>query len=714
MVECFPFKQVGGSLEENDFTLFANSYRRLVRSRVPSAGEIYFVTVPGQTPKLFSDPRKGVELAGSVERMLSGEVASLIVGNTILFAFQLYDSSYVVTVVGGIDSYIVERATVDWLDECREAILHEFLVVKRAYRDPETGLLNSDHLFTFLGSFWEDQDIELLLVEVPPRGRNLKATFRNGQKAAAALRVYAEGRFLLHHLGQSVFALVGAGGGTTSVEHFSSHLVQFLKKEGFYKVHIGRSCNRVISTPVDGDFSILDEAWTALQAAGRRGPFSFCDFQLFVDTTVHPLCSPSESVTKIYRKLNRKDEKFCLVKLNIPYETEMLSVVDALRLSDSSTVLGNEGGCLIYLSGVDVEEGLEFAKKTIATICKNNDGLESYAGVSSFPSNGFSRLEALENVQKALLHAAFFGDGHVAQFDAVSLNVSGDIYFGDGDLPRAVKEYKRGLVCNPQDVNLLNSLGVTYALLNKNSLARDAFLEVIRLDEANYMAWYNLGLGAQAQGSLLDAVGYLEKSHEYCLLSGENIEIHGDLELQLGTLHCQLGNYQTSLNYFEKWQKGATEIQIERIQKPLGEAYLGIGQAGMAMGFLQRAHRANEFDFDTLSLLGVAIWEAEEGGEIALSLCRKSVDLAPDNPKLRLRLARVLIGVGQYEEALVSLAKCRGKSIDITQVQLLKAEAYLNLNNTSRVRFWVNKVQKRTEEGSEPYCAANALLESIQ
>lgn len=74
----------------------------------------------------------------------------------------------------------------------------------------------------------------------------------------------------------------------------------------------------------------------------------------------------------------------------------------------------------------------------------------------------------------------------------------------------------------------------------------------------------------------------------------------------------------------------------------------------------------------------------------------------------------MLIGVGQYEEALVSLAKCRGKSIDITQVQLLKAEAYLNLNNTSRVRFWVNKVQKRTEEGSEPYCAANALLESIQ
>ena len=120
------------------------------------------------------------------------------------------------------------------------------------------------------------------------------------------------------------------------------------------------------------------------------------------------------------------------------------------------------------------------------------------------------------NARKALLHAEFYGPGHAVQFDAVSLNVSGDIHFSDGDLAGALREYRRGLECAPQDVNLLNSLGVTYALLNKNNLARSAFERVIHADPNNYMALYNLGLGAKVQGDIQGAVQLFERAYRGC------------------------------------------------------------------------------------------------------------------------------------------------------------------------------------------------------
>ena len=80
----------------------------------------------------------------------------------------------------------------------------------------------------------------------------------------------------------------------------------------------------------------------------------------------------------------------------------------------------------------------------------------------------------------------FYGKSSAAVFDAVSLNISGDIYFGDGDLAKAVKEYKRGLKCDSRDVNLHNSLGVALAMMNKLSSALQSFKKALALDERQF------------------------------------------------------------------------------------------------------------------------------------------------------------------------------------------------------------------------------------
>lgn len=722
MIESFPFGCTDNDyLEDVDFSRFATTYAQLVTARIPSSGKVFFVGMHDTAPKLSTDPAKGTEIVRVIDDMLRGELSSCIVADSILLAFQLREECRLVVAVNEVDPVVIQRAAADWLDETRENLSREFLLVKQAYRDPETGLLNSAHLFSVLHSEAVGQEVVVVLVELPPRSRVLRDAFRNAKRAAAALVAFTDNRFLVHHLGQCVFALLVRQEGIASVEHFSSSLVHVLKKDDFYRVHIGSSSSpgllsgrRSEDCLRTGDV-VLDQAWTALQTARRRGPFSFCDFSLLANADQHPLRSPAPEILKVYRRRARGNDAFCLVKISLPEEVDDVpGIEDILNLPDSASILGVDGGCCIYLPGYAGAEGLECATMLLGKLREVPGMSDVYAGVSAFPFHGFTKTETLANVQKALLHAAFFGPGQAVLFDAVSLNISGDIYFSDGDLPRAVREYRRGLGCDPRDVNLLNSLGVAYALLNKGTLARSTFESVLEIDKVNHMALYNLGLGAQLRGDLNAALDCFEKAHAYCAANHEKADLCRDLKVQLGQLYCLTGNYSESLRYLEEWRREAGERQQGRIFRYLGQAYLGTGKPREAMSWLQRALRQNEFDHDMLSLLGTAIWQAREGDDIALSLCSKGVDLAPDNPRLRVRLARIQLHTGQYELALVNLGKCRGKSVDQVEVQLLKASVYQKLQQSGRVRYWAHKVLQKCEADSEPYHKAVVLLESIQ
>lgn len=711
MIESFPFGCTADCLEDEDFSCFAGRFSKLVKTKIPSAGSVYFIGRYGAVPKLSSDPRQGKEVSEAIQGMKRGEHTSLIVADNILLSMHLRNDLPLVIIISKVDELVLLKCAPDWLEDTRVSLSREFIAVKHSCRDPETGLLNSTHLFALLQMQSVEQRFAVVLVELPP-GNKVRDAFKNAQKAAATLIAFTDNRFAVHHLGQCVFALLASISDIGSIERFSSRLVQFFKKEGYYRVHIGSSQQHTD----DGILGtgVLDQAWTALQTARNRGPFSFCDFGVLANATAHPLRTVSADIMRVFQRLSRSDDRFCLVKFNNPENGNILpDIKDILEPTESASILGDDRGTLVYLSGFDAEDGLRFAGSCIEQLTAKAGVFEVYAGVSVFPFLGFSKGDTLANVQKALLHAAFYGTGHAVKFDAVSLNVSGDIYFSDGDLPQAVRDYRLGLCCEPKDVNLLNSLGVAYALLNKNTLARTTFEKVLEVDPRNYMALYNLGLGAQLRGDLHEALVCFEKTMQHSKEEIDDIDFYRDLQMQLGQLYCQTGNYEKCLHYLDEWRAGKKADEQGKILKYLGESYLGCGKPREAMTWLQRALRHNEFDHNILSLLGTAVWQAQEGDDIALSLCGKSVDLSPGDPQLRVRLARIQLHTGRYEEALANLGKCRGKGVDPAEVQLLKAEVYTKLQRPGKARYWAQKVQQRCATASGAYREAQVLLESF-
>jgi len=367
------------------------------------------------------------------------------------------------------------------------------------------------------------------------------------------------------------------------------------------------------------------------------------------------------------------------------------------KIDQGETVCSKED-VFVFLDGANSEQALAWAKDVIGRIRADEKDYVISAGVSSYPYCDFNKTEMAFNCRKALLHAAFYGTSSAALFDAVSLNISGDIYFADGDLAKAVKEYKRGLKCDCQDVNLHNSLGVAQAMMNSLSSAIESYKKALSLDDDNFMALYNLGLSEQSRNRKREALSYLETALRHYDEEEGGGQLVSDLTLQLGILSCELGKYESALSYLVPWQQENQNGQnAGRVHYYLGESYYGLKNNKKAMESLQRALRFDELDDRAMSLLGRVYLEEGEGDDIALSLCRKSVELEPANLRYMLYLGQVLLRQGSYIEARENLSRCRKDRACKIESQLFLAESYVGEGQYRRAKSWFEKVL--AEEG---------------
>ncbi len=295
---------------------------------------------------------------------------------------------------------------------------------------------------------------------------------------------------------------------------------------------------------------------------------------------------------------------------------------------------------------------------------KKKAGATVSIGLSAYPLLDYGQRHVLENAHKALQHAAFFGPGTCTAFDAVSLNISGDEKYQNSDITGAIEEFEMGLRLDPNNVNLHNSLGVCFGILNQHEKAWAAFDAAVQLDSREVMARYNAGLIRFLQNRHADALDQFLKAADL----DEDLY---ELTLQTGKLYLAMHNPQKARPYLEK---------ATRLNPSSGLPFAGLGRCynklqmkDQAIAAFKRAIRQNPFDAESLSALGLLYGEKGENADIATLFCQKSIDLAPENGKFRSHLGRVHLQYGHLQEALSAYeeASARGwdASADIEKIR---------------------------------------------
>ncbi|MBW2063001.1 MAG: tetratricopeptide repeat protein [Deltaproteobacteria bacterium] len=271
-------------------------------------------------------------------------------------------------------------------------------------------------------------------------------------------------------------------------------------------------------------------------------------------------------------------------------------------------------------------------------------------GLAVYPCASFTRPDTLVNAQKALEHASFFGPDSQAAFDAVSLNISADKLFEAGDLEEAVAEFEKALELDPDDLNVLNSLGVCYGYERHLDLALECFGKVMKLDPQNLMAHFNQGFAFAMADRPMEALENFRRAAE---IDGQNF----DVLFQLGKMALELERIDEAVASLERAEKAEDSRPI--VFRYLGESLLRAGRDDEAINAYKAAVRCDPKDAASMSQLGVLFMDKGADLEVALSLTRQSVDLDKSNALFRERLARALLCVrdlagaeDQYRQAL--------------------------------------------------------------
>lgn len=299
------------------------------------------------------------------------------------------------------------------------------------------------------------------------------------------------------------------------------------------------------------------------------------------------------------------------------------------------------GGLVHFLPGGDGAQALAKAEELCAQAAAEH-GLDLAVGLFSYPFLNFAKADALECARKALEHALLLPAPRVALFDSVSLNVSADRLFVEGDLYAAVEEFKLSLLADPQNMLARNSLGICYAQLGKPDLARREFELVVAAEPADVMAHYNLGWACQRLGENALA----SAAYERCL---ELDPGHCFSLLRLGSLAEGAGELDhAEALYTRALAAPGGEASALR---PLARVALAKGQADRAREHLHLAISANHNDPFALHMLARLYLDAGEDPQIAEVLARQSAALLPERQEFWDALVEALTLQGKHEDA---------------------------------------------------------------
>ncbi len=733
----YPFEWQEQDLCAADFNHFQNQFSRAILRLLPFAdGPVTFIDSTLDPKNGLLRLHKPKYWLRHIKQAARRQRPVLAPEKPVLF-LPVWGAVSVVgmAVIEGVDEQFADILSEEWLSDRSRIISREFFLQKQQAFDPVTGMFNGLHLHDTLdgllskvqGNWGYDarisalQHISLLMIEIYPRANNAEKALNYIVRAGYYLESFL-GQSVLHHLGNGVFGLIGRNVDEEQAQKLGKNVLSWFRREGFYRIHIGINTiefaeNSATNDPEDGSacHAVIEQTWQSLRKASRRGPYALCTYSSINNPEPHPLKKAEPAVLAKLRKLWADTDTFAL--LLISRDTELRDEVFQKRLAAlvaprAEAVPTGEGETFVFLKDADEKLALAWARDLkeklsgeIAATCS--------IGIACFPCIDFKKSEMPQNGRKALLHAGFFGQDTMMIFDAVSLNVSGDIYYGEGDLVRAIKEYRKGLEMDPANTNLLNSLGEALAQMNRSRKARPFFEAALRNDPKHYMALYNLGVLSLTVAEDEKAIAYFEQALTVYRRRPETNQIN-DLLLQLGKLYCRTGRFKKAVSLLEKEKimDEANAIIPGRfaLLRYLGEAYMGCGRNKEAVIVLQRAIRYNPHDAYALSMLGELYALENQGVDIALSLCLQALNIDDRQWQHWYRLALVKYGMADYESALEAVREGMRRQQKNVQLLFLAGKVYDKLGVQSKAAAMFETLLKIVPEHE----AAGAALEKTK
>lgn len=612
---------------------------------------------------------------------------------TLYLPLPLADSNQVNLRLHSTDPVLMAQISAQWLEEQRDNVLHILSLLRPAFIDCTNGFYNlralCHALQTVQGTFF--------LLHLGCIKKNITSTQQACAKAVDLLTNTVDAIFF--SCGFGLFAALRREENLESGRR-SARLLQRHLRQG------GISCVQVL-------YLSTEQACTIFKKDGLAG---FQDFWATVDKQgpFGLLCASAENEryttrfdlanTNAFSLLQKKWRgltAFSLALFKIADQpnnqenqentlpAEALPLAAMQHYGDIILVAPHTLAC--FFPETTPQKAQETASTIRQILQKTLPTATISVGIAGWPYLDYVKKNIPANCLKALLHASLLGPGQQVLFDHLSLNVSGDSYFEEGDYQQAIREYRRGLKVQPDDVNLLNSLGVTLAAYGQDHQAAACFRRALQVEADNHMALTNLGSILLHQGKDDAAFTYLQQAHAAFPASEP---LPRELLQPLARLYLERRQFDQALIVLEHWAVSMTMEKDVLYYRQLGLALEGSGHREKALRAFEQALKLAPQDALSMGHLGGLYLASGEGEELGLHLCEQAVNLEQHNPVLWRLLGKAYYGLAKTEAAFEAAKQSLRLQPACAEGMLLAAKICLQKKNIPRARYWLNRAMK--------------------
>lgn len=575
--------------------------------------------------------------------------------NQLIFPFPLSTQEMATAVVSDVDASFLRKMSISWLREVQEGLVEHFGLLRLGCVDPETGLYNRRALEMLLRTVNARQGGFFLLIKTVFLRKTAAGMLQKWREIAGLLPAVASGQYF--SFGFGVFGLYLSHQSRQGTLKIARNLQIQLRREGMSKVQIGVA--RIYPLAESTGEEMMHRFQRALSVAEQRGPFGLCDIDAVEARHPYPMFSVSKELQGRSQRYLRGQQRFTMALISFQSVSAALEgwvdlIADMVAHCAGKVIAELPEVLLIFPD--KSQDAVVGSVEAVIDDARKRFGEECFvAGVASWPQLDCTKLEVFANCRKAQRHASFLGGGSVVFFDHLSLNISGDAFFDEGDYRAALHEYRRGLRLKPNDVNLINSQGVALVECNRLRAAARCFQDVLSLEPENYMALVNLGRVRQSLGQQAGALDCFEQAYA---AYADDLAAGQELFLPLGWLLLVAGQSKQAITVLSRYLERSGHDHEYLPYRLLGLGYLEQGQADKAIQACQQALRLLPHDSIALSVLGLLYVEQGEGSELGLSLCGKALALDNFNPDHWYRLARAQLHAGNGTAALEACQQC--------------------------------------------------------
>lgn len=623
-----------------------------------------------------------LERGGAGEQDLA-DTAPEIIDDTLALPLKVAGEDVVRVVVQGVDPALIKKMGATWLSELQEQLYHRLTLVRLVYIDPKSGVYNK-RAATLVCQDTSGAAATFIFLSVGIPSRTASVTINRFPQVCHLLQALCPGYLFSFDL--SVFGVLLPVDKSRDCRKIIAYVQRQLKREGVRQVQVGYATG-------ERNSELVEQAWEALLAAEKRGPFGVCDA---VSQGTSPFLLPSDTVMAELNKFWNRKALFGVGVVSWDRQEVEKSEQDELAalLGEHIQVVAVEQGySFLFFSGNQEAElqalaaELNLHKDTVRKL-----GVKGI-GFALWPYLHFSRKQTVANCFKALLHSSFLDSGSTVVCDFLSFNISGDYYFDQGDFYSAAREYRFGLQLQPDDVNLLNSLGVTLVEFNQYTRAISCFKKVLEKQPDNYMTLVNLGRAQLELNQKRDAIATFERARE--VIPGEE-QGGSELFLPLGRLYTESGQPAQAIEVLSHWAAMPGARKEYLLYRLLGKNHFLDKNYPAAVNAAQKALQIYPQDSSSLSLLGVLYIIQGQGDDIGLRLCAEAIELDSANAENYYRQALGYFWVQQFDRARKSAQTCLHLDKGHVACGILVAQLDIEQKEKGKAKRRLDRLMKKT------------------